>query len=86
VQASEACLAKMTDTVVLGLDSVCLDRSVLERCVDVSEETVGVPKRGQRFRGHDVHSYIIEQGVNFEPPIGEPACDWLETRPRVCGT
>ena len=55
----------MTDTVVLGLDSVCLDRSVRERCVDVSEETVGVPKRGQRFRGHDVHSYIIEQGVKL---------------------
>jgi hypothetical protein len=76
----------MTDTVVLGLDPVCLDRSVLERCVHVREETVGVAERGQRISGHDVHSYIIEQGVDFEPPIGEPACDWLETRTRVYGT
>jgi hypothetical protein len=52
----------------------------------VSEETVGVAERGQRISGHDVHPYIIEQGVDFEPPIGAPACDWLETRTRVYGT
>ena len=74
------------DTVVLGLNSFCLDRPILERGVEVREEAVRIAEASDYLARDDARAHIVEKAVNPEPSVGQPAGNRLQTRARIRGT